>query len=56
MNSNEKAISSVKTIEQIVSRYADVFRDTESIKLATSLRYLLAYVENDRQEISQENR
>lgn len=43
----EEAIKKLKSAEEIVSKHIDAFTPAELMSLATTLRYLMAYVENE---------
>jgi hypothetical protein len=46
----EEAIKKLKSAEEIVSKHIDAFAPAELMSLATTLRYLMAYVENNGQQ------
>ncbi len=49
MESKDKAIEKLKAAEEIVSKHIEAFAPAELMSLATTLRYLMAYVENNGQ-------
>lgn len=47
MSNNNKAIEMLKNAEEIISKHTEAYTPNELMSLATALRYLMAYVENE---------
>ena len=46
MKEKNKAIEMLRGAEEIISNHVEAFTSSELMSLATTLRYLMAYVEN----------
>lgn len=49
MRGKNKAIEMLKDTEEIISNHVEAFTPSELMSLATALRYLMAYIENNGQ-------
>ena len=47
MKDKEKALDKLKTIEQIISDHSEAFTPEEAYEIGRSLRFLLAYIDNE---------
>lgn len=47
MNKKDKAIEELKNLHKILTIHGDAFSTPDAFEIATALRYLLAYIEND---------
>ena len=50
MTNEDQAIGYLKEAEKIISNHVDVLNPFEAMRLALTLRYLLAYIEHKKEE------